>query len=611
MPPVRPFFVLFLAIALSGVAGTASASRPVVEFIRPTSGPVGTVVDVVGRGLAGTTRVRVGGAEVTVLEVMPSRLRVRVPEGVDTGELSVDTPAGTISGPQFRVTARSPAPNIDRFEPKSGPPGSHVILRGTNFSPRLSGNVVTLGGQRVVVHAVTPIALDVIVPDMKEGGVFHVRVPNAGEAVSTERFTVGGATTITAIEPPRAAPATDIKVVGSGFAPKAADNRVYLNNVQLQVLSASPTQLVVRRPERIATGHVLVDVVGAGRASSPEECVPQRAPTIVGFAPTAGRPGDLVTVRGTNFGSDVVAVQAMLGEAQLRVREVHRTRMVLEVPAGAGTERLSIRVNGVGPAWSDTPYSVLKGLAIASFTPQAGPAGSTVTIRGQGFDPTPARNRVTVGGRPAEVIGGADGRIEFRVPPGGSGPVEVRLPNGSAARARDPFVVTQPPDVGSALPVEGTVGTDIVVRGRGFGSNPALVQVFLGKHPLEVRSVRDDQVVARITPGATTDKLRVEVRLQGGSELAQPIRVLDSLAVTAVEPASAPIGGVVTVRGSGFGAPGTLVEFGGVAGTPSAISTDRLRVAVPQGARSGILVVRLPDGRNSPGPQPFTVAASR
>lgn len=517
---------LVVVIGLSAHAPLATASRPVIESIQPTSGPVGTVVDVVGRGLGAASRVLLGATELAVVEAMPSRLRVRVPEGATTGLVSIETPAGTVSGPEFRVTAPLPAPRIDSFEPKRGAPGSHVTLRGGNFSPRLTGNVVTLAGRPVLVQSATPSTLEVIVPEVDAGGSFQVRVAEAGGAASAESFEVVQGATITAIEPVRAPPLAEITVKGAGFSTTPGATRVFLNNVPLEVVRVSATEIVVRLPGRITTGDILVDVGGAGQVRSPVPFVPQWPPTVVGFAPREGAPGTLVTVRGTNFGDDPAAVVARMGEAALPVREVQRTRLVLEIPAGAQSERISIRVHGVGPAWSPLDFRVLSLLRISGFTPASGPAGSVATVHGQGFDPDPQRNRVTVGGRPAEVLKSTGAQLELQVPAGGSGAIEVVLPNGARARARDAFVVTQPPDVDSVLPLEGPVGTDLTIRGRGFGTSPALVQVTLGGHPLELRSVRDDLLVARITSGASSGKLRVHVRLQGAGELAGEVRVL-------------------------------------------------------------------------------------
>lgn len=593
--------------ALSLCAVTAFAQRAVIEHIEPTSGPVGTTVHVVGRGLGAATAARLGSSALRMLEVSPSRIRVTVPEAAQTGEITVDTPGGLIRGPEFRVTPPLPAPQIESFEPRSGAPGSHVVIRGRNFAPRLTGNAVTLGGQPVVVYEATPVELDVIVPDIRQGGPFHLRVQSAGEATSGDSFEVTTKTAITVVEPRRAAPGSQITITGTGFSPRASDNRVYLNNVSLEVVGASVTDLVVKLPAKIATGDLLVDVKGAGRATSPLPFVVQWPPTVVGFAPTSGAPGVRVTVRGTNFGDEPEAIEARLGEVRLPVREVHRTFLVLEIPEGASTDTLSIRVHGVGPAWSAIPFHVVATLSITGFAPRSGPAGTVVSIDGHGFDAVAEHNRVTIGGRTAEVIESSESTIKVRAAAGPSGPIEIQVPGGMQARSRDPFIVTEPPRVDSAEPHAAVIGHDITIHGRRFGRNTRLVQVTLGGGLLDVRSVRDDLLVARVTEGAATGVLRVEVTLQGADDLDREMPVLAALKVSSIHPSRGRVGDAVTVRGAGFLPEGTRVEFGGVGAPPDRVEPGLLQVTVPVGARTGIVVVRLSDGRTAAGPKPFAV----
>src|SRR5688572_31323811 len=60
--------------------------------------------------------------------------------------------------------------------------------------------------------------------------------------------------------------------------------------------------------------------------------------------------------------------------------------------------RRSSDLNGVGPAWSDASFTVRPPLKIIAFSPPSGPAGTEVTIEGEGFGDAPGRNRVTIGG---------------------------------------------------------------------------------------------------------------------------------------------------------------------------------------------------------------------
>jgi hypothetical protein len=579
----------------------------VIENIEPTSGPTGTAVSVIGRGLGGATGARLGPTALRVLEVSSSRMRVVLPEGAQTGELTVDTATGTIRGPEFRVTPPLPAPQIDSFEPRSGAPGTRVVILGRNFSPRLTGNAVTLGEHPVVVIEATPVQLDVIVPDSKQGGPFRVRVQSAGEATSGATFDLAIKTHVSTIEPRRAAPGSWITIHGAGFSAQATDNRVYLNNVPLVVMRATPALLVVKLPEKPATGEILVDVKGAGRATSPLPFEVQWPPTIAGLSPASGAAGTRVTVRGTNFGDDPEAIEARLGEVLLPVTSVHRTFLVLEIPEGAPTDTLSIRVHGVGPAWSAIPFHVVQTITIAGFFPVSGPVGTEVVIDGQGFDAVAAHNRVTMSGRVLEVLDGNASQLKVRITAGPSGPIEIEVPGGKKTRSREPYVVTEPPVVDAVEPHAAVIGRDLTVRGKRFGRNTRLVQVTLGGALLDVRSVRDDLLVARVTDDARSGALRVAVALQGATEGGRVVPVFAALRIASIQPSRARIGEVVTVHGGGFLDEGTLVEFGGVAARPDRVESDALYVTVPPDARTGIVVVRLADGRTAASPRPFLV----
>ncbi len=533
MQRIRVWIAVGFVVAFelgAGAQGTGRAhaqadAAPVIERVEPTSGPPGTVVHVIGRRFGTSAKIQLGAQTLNVVSSQPNRISARIAQDAQSGHIAVVTAGGTVRGPEFRVTATPPAPVIESVAPAKGPPGTPVVLRGRNFSPRLTGNVVMLGGRPVIVRSATPVELNVIVPEVERGGPFSVRVEQAGEATSAP-FEVTAATLIAAVEPPRAGPGTQIKISGNGFSTVAERNRVYLNSVPLTVKAASETQLVVQLPAKVASGKLLVDVKGAGRAYSDEPFVVQRPPTIVDITPKGGPPGTIVTVRGTNFGTSAEAVEAKLGDVKLRVRETHDTRMELEISAGATPGKLSIRVNGVGPAWSDATFAVRAPLKIIGFTPPSGPAGSEVTIEGEGFGDAPGRNRVTIGGVPARVNEVATSRLKIRVPKGKSGPIEVEVPGSGTVRTSAPFIVTVPPQVSAVTPRQGPVGTELKIEGKGFGTNPAVLKVFLGEVQLPVESVKDDLAVARVIDGATTGRLKVAVPLQGAAELAWEFKVM-------------------------------------------------------------------------------------
>lgn len=519
------FAVVAVTVGRIDRASAQAEAAPVIERVEPTSGPPGTLVHVIGRRFGSAAEVQLGRQPLVIVDNLPNRLSVRIPEGVPSERIAVSNGAGTVRGPEFRVTARPPAPVIDSIEPREGPPGATVVLRGKNFSPRLTANLVTLGGLPVIVSRATPVELRVIVPEVERSGPFVVRVDHAGEAKSTA-FEVTAATRIQGFEPERAGPGAQLTIQGSGFSSRPADNRVYLNSARLEVKRASATELVVELPKRIASGKLLVDVKGAGRAYSDRPFQVQFPPSLAEFTPKGGPPGTLVTVRGTNLGTEPGAVEAKLGDSALVVRRALGTRLELVTPEGAQSGKLSIRVQGVGPAVSEQAFSVLEALAITRFSPQTGPAGSQVVIEGQGFGALPGHNRVTIGGQLAPVIEASPHRLRVRVPKGPSGPIEIRVQSSGAVRTTAPFVITVPPKVSNISPMRGSVGTQLCIEGSGFGDNPAVLKVLLGGHPLAVESVRDDIAIVRVTSGAKSGRVKVAVPLQGVDEFEQEFELV-------------------------------------------------------------------------------------
>ena len=74
---------------------------PKITSLDPSSGPVGTVVDVVGGGFAGTSTVTFGGVAATNFTVVsPALVQATVPAGAVTGKVIVTTPNGSATSKQ-------------------------------------------------------------------------------------------------------------------------------------------------------------------------------------------------------------------------------------------------------------------------------------------------------------------------------------------------------------------------------------------------------------------------------------------------------------------------------------------------------------------------------
>ena len=583
---------------------------PIIERIEPTAGPVGVEVQIIGRRLHPHSRVFLGQTELQIVRRLPNRWTVRIPPGAQTGHIAFQTRWGTTQGPEFRVIAAPAAPIVDSFAPASGQPGSEVVINGRNFSARLTDNTVLPRG----VPCGRPQRDADVAPRDRAGGraerPFTVRVAQAGEARSAQTFTIEAGTAITDFQPRIGAPGTRVTLTGTGFSATPSQNRVFINSVPVRVESSTATQIVVSIPRNAATGPILVDVRGAGRAQTSEPFRVQYPPTIVRFDPRAAPPGGTVTIRGTNFGDDPRFVEVTLADRPVTLRAITPTSLTVEIPSGATSGKFGVKVNGVGPAVASQDFEVLVPLAVASFAPEHGPVGTLVVVRGSGFAPDPRFNRVTLSGVRARVEAATATELRVRIPAATSGALTIEVArNGSITTSR-PFIVTVPPSVTGFTPQQGMPGSEVTITGAHFGTNAQLVEVKIGGRAAVVRSCADDRIVAVVPTGAVTGRIEVTVRLQGTAVTSGTFEVLAPFAVRALEPASGYPGQVITVRGEGFVAQGMRVEFTGAAAqTPAFVGSTQLRVAVPSTARTGAVTVRAPDGRVATAPVVFTVTA--
>lgn len=98
----------------------------------------------------------------------------------------------------------------------------------------------------------------------------------------------------------------------------------------------------------------------AGRASTSVELLDKGAPQlqITELAPVTGRPGDLITVKGTGF--DTTSPQAndvRIGDSVARVQEASADRIVFELPENFAAELLTV-LNEQGLAYAPKPFEI-------------------------------------------------------------------------------------------------------------------------------------------------------------------------------------------------------------------------------------------------------------
>ena len=234
------------------------------------------------------------------------------------------------------------------------------------------------------------------------------------------------------------------------------------------------------------------------------------------------------------------------------------------------------------------------GLAVSSFSPTRGAAGSQVEILGSNFSGLPNGNTVKFKGATAHVQLATESYILAIVPFGAeTGPITISNQAGAAAT---PAIFHVLPSVTEVSPVSAPVEGQVTIRGNGFDAADADANVvtFDGLQA-SVANASKDEVVASVPFGARTGPLALAT--VEGSVVASPsYTILPS--ITATFPPFGPPGTPVRIEGSNFrdDPAQNAVTFNGVPAPVLASSYAAIQTLVPAGAASGPLLVTTPDG---------------
>jgi hypothetical protein len=212
--------------------------------------------------------VRLGELQLKVREVSGIRLQVVIGEGAVSGRFSV-----TVNGVGPALSKRAfdvlEPLRVESIQPRSGPAGSRVTLRGSGFSSSPARNSVMLAGRPLQVISARTTELAVRVSPGPSGPV-SVSVRGSGTAQSPEPFLVTVPPRIDGFEPKKAPVGGEVRIRGSGFGATAGAVKVTLGGHPLEVSSIRDDLLVVRLTPGAGSGRLEVSVPlqGKGRASS-------------------------------------------------------------------------------------------------------------------------------------------------------------------------------------------------------------------------------------------------------------------------------------------------------------------------------------------------------
>ena len=298
------------------------------------------------------------------------------------------------------------------------------------------------------------------------------------------------------------------------------------------------------------------------------------------------------TIRGTsNAAPGTTVTVSIAGQTMTTLLQSNGTWNA--TPTSPGVGKWLVVASAPDPAGNvgraKQTLTIASPLALSSFTPASGPAGTHVTITGTGFTPT---SKVKFNGVAATVLTRTMSTGLGVVVPATAttGPITVTntaAPVGTATSAGS-YVVTahSAPRIGSFTPASGITGSSVTVNGTFFSGASG---VKFGTLPAAYTIVSATVIRATVPNGASAAKISVTTAVGTGTSTAN---FTPTLSVTGSAPASGPTGTHVTVTGSGFTSTSRVTFNGSAATVLRRGSSTKLVAVVPATATSGPITIK-------------------
>jgi hypothetical protein len=161
---------------------------------------------------------------------------------------------------------------------------------------------------------------------------------------------------VTAVEPAAAPVNARVTIRGEGFESDARRLILRLNDTPIRPNSVSTTAIEFTVPRNATSGELAIEAEGRQRATAQLRVT--NPPVITAVTPTQGGAGTRITIRGDHFGVDPSAITVLVGQTQATVSVVTPRQIIAEIPAGAQTGRVTVRVRDEGEATSARDFRV-------------------------------------------------------------------------------------------------------------------------------------------------------------------------------------------------------------------------------------------------------------
>ncbi|QEC42581.1 IPT/TIG domain-containing protein [Pseudobacter ginsenosidimutans] len=336
-----------------------------VSRVFPNNGTVGSQIRISGAGFSSVKEpaaVLVNGKAALIVSVTDTLIVAEIPAEAGTGPVTVKVDGMEAKGQDFKYQA------ISAIKPLSGGAATRVTIRGSGFESTTDGNIIDFNGKPATVISATETEIVVQAPAEVSTGPVSVNIN--GQKIIGPAFTVVGKPVINVVSPLSGPQGSIMTITGDIFSTMPDENKVFINNVEVPVTTASKNQLQLTLPGGTGSGTVRV-VVNDQATEGPQ--FKDQTLGITRITPDNGLAGTNITVTGTGFSAVTAENIVTINGVPATVTTATETSLVLTAPATVSTGQLKVVVNGL-EALSPVPFKRAGVMTLAG-----GPASSVFT----------------------------------------------------------------------------------------------------------------------------------------------------------------------------------------------------------------------------------------
>jgi hypothetical protein len=349
-------------------------------------------------------------------------------------------------------------------------------------------------------------------------------------------------------------PGTEVVLEGKNFI--EGDTRVLFANVEAEVISVEPTQVVVRVPDGVSPGNIVLSVIIKEETITAADYFLYKLLSITGISPLKGSYEDVITITGTGFNSVSDWYQVTLGGEYVQVVEKSDTQMKILVPPAMISQFSHVRMyNYNEEVVYATPFELLP--PEFNFSPKTGTFRDQILITGKNFHPISHYNRVFLGDQQVYIIESTTTFLRIEVPDNlltsfGLARPRFELGPYSVIAAED-FVLT-PHSITDISPTTCRRGDEITITGEFFNPSIELNHVHIGSLAATIVEGSTTHLKFKLPPTVTAGEYELKVTV-GGREVvySQMIAVTDPWTQKASIPNGGRYGAVAfSIGGKGY-----------------------------------------------------------